>query len=141
MTNFVSVIGSTKDKREITNKVVYWCIEKMMPRMKTLEILVTLKDLKGKAMGYCMEGDTNREFELEIDKNLNLYDMISTICHEMVHVKQYARRELRCDRNGNTLWKRSGSFNNTEYMECPWEKEAFRMEGILALECFQEANL
>lgn len=139
MTNAVAVYGSTKDKREIVEKAVSWCIRELMPRMKTLEVFVHLKDLKGQAMGYCMEQDTNREFEVEVDKNLSLYDMISTVCHEMVHVKQYARRELRCDKYGNTLWKKSGSFNNTEYMDCPWEKEAFRLEGELALRCFQEA--
>jgi hypothetical protein len=137
MTNFVGVYGSTKDKREIVEKVVSWCIKEMMPRMKTLEVLVNLKDLKGKAYGYCMEGDNNREFELEIDKNLSLYELVSTTCHEMVHVKQYARRELRADKYGNTLWKKSGQFNNTPYEDCPWEKEAFRMEGELALRCFQ----
>ena len=140
MTNFVAIVGSTKDKREVANKVVHWCIEKMMPRMKTLEIVVNLKDLKGQAYGYCMEGDNNREFELEIDKNLNLYDLVSTICHEMVHVKQYARRELRCDRDGNQMWKK-GKYNNVQYADAPWEKEAFKLERGLALECFENANL
>ena len=139
MSNFVGVIGSTKDKREIVEKAVAWCINEMMPRMKTLEIIVNLKDLKGKAYGYCMEGDTNREFELEIDKKLSLYDLVSTVCHEMVHVKQYARRELRCDKMGNTLWKKRGQFNETPYEECPWEIEAFKLEKGLALRCFEEA--
>jgi hypothetical protein len=139
MTNAVAVYGSTKEKREIVEKAVAWCIRELMPRMQTLEVFVHLKDLKGKAYGYCMEQDTNREFEIEVDKKLSLYDLVSTVCHEMVHVKQYARRELRQDKHGNTLWKKSGSFNTTAYEDCPWEKEAFRLEGELALRCFQEA--
>lgn len=139
MTNFVGIVGSTANKRDIANKVVHWCIKEMMPRMRTLEIHVALKDLKGQAYGYCTEGDNNREFDLEIDKNLSLFDFVATLCHEMVHVKQYARRELRCDKMGNTLWKRSGTFNTVAYEDAPWEKEAFKLEKGLALKCFEEA--
>jgi hypothetical protein len=137
MTNFVAVLGGRKDKRDIANKVVHWCIKEMMPRMRTLEIVVNLKDLKGAAYGYCMEGDNNREFDVEIDKNLSLFDFVATICHEMVHVKQYARRELRYDAYGNTMWKK-GRYNTVDYENAPWEKEAFKMERGLALKCFEE---
>jgi hypothetical protein len=135
--NQVYITGGRQETRVMVSKIVEWCIKEMMPRMRTLDILVNLKDLKGAAYGYCMEGDTNREFELEIDKNLSLYDLVSTVCHEMVHVKQYARKELRCDRDGNQMWKK-GKFNNVQYEDAPWEKEAFKLERGLALKCFEE---
>jgi uncharacterized protein YjaZ len=137
--NSVIVAGGKKDQRELAEKIVNWCIKKMMPRMRTLDIEVKLKDLKGEAFGYCMQGDDNRTYELEIDKNLSLYDFFSTITHEMVHVKQYARNEIRFDeKTGANMWKRSRVSQNTSYMDLPWEKEAFRLERGLALECFQE---
>ena len=139
MTNEVNIVGGTKAQRELTEKIVQWCIKDMMPRMKTLDILVKIKDLKGAAMGYCLRGDTNREFELEIDKNMRLYDFFSTITHEMVHVKQYARNEMRFnERTGAIMWKRSRVSPNTPYYNLPWEKEAFRVERGLALRCFEE---
>ena len=60
-----------------------------------------------------MIGDNNREFYIEIDKKLNLKEMVLTICHEMVHVKQYARNEKAI------------------------ESEACRLEPKLALECWE----
>lgn len=135
LTNVVTVTGGNAMEREIVSRAVHWCIKKMMPRTRTLDIEVKLKNL-GSAWGYCMEGDTNRTFELELQKGLGLYDLISTVCHEMVHVKQYYRREMRHTDRG-MMWKTAKIPDKTAYMDLPWEKEAFRMEKNLAIECFQ----
>jgi len=134
--NIVSVSGGKKSEREIVEKVVGWCINHMMPRMKTLYIEVSLAKID--AYGYCMEEDNNREFSLEIRKGMGLYDLVSTVCHEMVHVKQYAKREMRRDKHGQMMWKKSRVADSTSYDDLPWEKEAFRTERELALMCFQE---
>jgi hypothetical protein len=134
--NQVSVTGGKKFERDIVEQTVAFCIRKMMPRLRTLDIEIKVKKLKD-AMGYCMMGDTNRDFELEIKSGMGMYDLISTVCHEMVHVKQYARKEIWLDRDYNQRWKRSRVSSNTEYMDLPWEKEAFRQERALAVECFE----
>ena len=135
--NNVSVCGGKKSERVIVEKAVAWCIKHMMPRMRTLDIEVRLAKID--AYGYCMEEDNNRTFSLEIKKGLGLYDLISTVCHEMVHVKQYARKEMRFDhRKGTMMWKKSRVAEDTTYDNLPWEKEAFRIERELALMCFQE---
>lgn len=138
--NSVEVIGGKIKEREIVEATVAWCIKKMMPRLRTLDIEVRIKDLK-KAMGYCMEGDSNRQFELEIKKGMNLYNLIITVCHEMVHVKQYAKGELRYKSSGARQWKANIISNKTEYMDLPWEKEAFKMERDLAIQCFEEISV
>jgi hypothetical protein len=43
--------------------------------------------------GYCTELDDN-EYEVDIKRTLNLRTMLSTLAHEMVHVKQYELGEL-----------------------------------------------
>lgn len=135
--NEVTVVGGTKKQRELAEKVVEWSIKKMMPRMRTLDIVVSIESMNGDdAYGYCMEEDTNREFTLTIRKKQTLFEMIGTIVHEMIHVKQYARRELRSV-HGNTMWKKK-NYNNVSYADAPWEKEAFRLERKYALECFEE---
>jgi hypothetical protein len=53
----------------------------------------------------------------------------------MVHLKQYARRELR-NVNGKTMWKKK-DHSNTDYWDAPWEKEAYKLEKKLATECFE----
>ena len=60
MMNYVEVSGGTKKQRTLTEDVVFWCIEKMMPRMKTLEIEIQLSKLEEGRYGFCMEQDRNR---------------------------------------------------------------------------------
>jgi hypothetical protein len=135
--NVVFVRGGTKSEREIVEKAVAWCIKHMMPRMRTLSIDVKLAKID--AYGYCMEEEDNRTFSLEIRKGLSLYDLVSTVCHEMVHVKQYARKEMRFNSKiGAMMWKKSRVPEKTAYSDLPWEKEAFRVERELALLCFQD---
>jgi len=135
--NNVICVGGRKKEREIAHDVVAWCINKMMPRMKTLDIEVEFEKLD--VFGYCALGDTNREFTLSIQKGLSLYELVSTICHEMVHVKQYARKELRYVK-GATMWKKK-SYVNVDYNDAPWEKEAFGLEDKLAAECLRDIKI
>ena len=135
--NDVLVIGGPVKEREIVEGVVHWCIRKLMPRVRTLDIEVKLTNCN--AYGYCLETDDHKTFELEIRKGLSLYDLISIVCHEMVHVKQYYRKEL-CP--SHQRWKKKRlPKKDLDYMDLPWEKEAFKLEGALALECFQELNV
>lgn len=128
--NSVLISGGNKRERKIAEDVIVWCIGKLMPRMKTLDIEVEFENLKKEgAYGFCLEGDNNREFIITINRGMNLLDLVSTICHEMVHVKQYARRELRSV-NGNVMWKKK-VYNNVDYDNAPWEKQAFKMETNL----------
>ena len=126
--NSVLVSGGRKSQREHAHKVAAFVIKQLMPRMRTLDIEINLVDIKSDAIGYCMEGDTNREFEIEVDRKLGTLAMASTIAHELVHVKQYARREI----DGyNMAWKKQPVPEGTPYAELPWEIEAYQMEKDL----------
>ena len=61
-----------------------------MPRMRffTLEIEVNIKvNLKNEGVvGWCYEGENNRDFYIDVDKNLDIEELVETVCHEMVHV-------------------------------------------------------
>ena len=131
--NNVEVYGSTKSKRNLTKDVVHFCIQEMMPRMETLDICVHLDKLP-EADGYCL-AITNREFHLEIEKTLTEDDFITAVCHEMVHVKQFARGETKDVNLFTKLWKGaeylSAYSTIDEYMKLPWEKEAYEMQEIL----------
>jgi len=122
--NLVSVEGSYKRRRLLTEDVVFFCIEKIMPKIKTLEIDVTLKNIK-EADGYCYS-ITTREFDLEIDKKLSEEMFISTIAHEMVHVWQYATKQL-TQKYNKEFWK-GNDYTDTPYHDVPWEKQALLME-------------
>ena len=127
--NFISVKGRVKFERHVAEKCVAHMIQILMPKMRTLEIEVDIKNIEGSAIGYCDMQDTNREFVLEIQKGLTLKELVTTVCHEMVHVKQYARNEM--DESGKQ-WKRCYVLEGTEYLDLPWEKEAYRLQDKYA---------
>tara|TARA_B100001063_G_C16497273_1_gene420309 strand:+ start:297 stop:683 length:387 start_codon:yes stop_codon:yes gene_type:complete len=125
--NFIDTIGGNKKQRELITDVAYFCVDRLMPRMKTLEIEIQINNLKDQAVGYCMMQDDNRTFELEVDKKLDDDELITTVCHEMVHVKQYARNELGINDN----------HDGENYYDLPYEKEAYELQEIL-LEEYKE---
>lgn len=133
--NLVSAWNSTQEKRDLAEAVVNFCIDRLMPRMKTLDICIELSDDMENADGYCLSVDS-REFVLEIDSRLEGDDFISCICHEMVHVKQHARNELK-DHKVLALKKWKGEDHIAmyttieEYMNLPWEEEAYRLQEVL----------
>ena len=127
--NIVEVTGGNRFQREIAEKTIYEMISALLPRVRTLEIIVEIKKLTGDAVGWCMMEDTNREFTIEVSKDLTLKDFVTTLCHEMVHVKQYYRKEM--DGYGKK-WKKGRVATKTDYYDLPWEKEAYRMQDKLA---------
>ena len=91
--NFIEVIGGNKFQKQVAEKTVNEMINALMPRMRTLFITVNIKNLTDDAVGWCMMEDTNRDFTIDVHNKLTLKDFVTTICHEMVHVKQFARKE------------------------------------------------
>jgi len=129
--NLIEVKGGTKFQKDVVHKVITHLIPKLLPRVRTLMIDVHIKNLKGDAAGYCLADDT-RTFEIEIEKNQNLRDFVTTVCHEMVHVKQYAKKEVDLYWNKNPRWKTKRIGENVKYPNQPWEKEAYRLQDRLA---------
>jgi hypothetical protein len=74
-----------------------------------------------------------RDLVMILDSRMQYKDMVETIAHEMVHVKQIARGTL------NTVIKRGRMYqtwkgkraDNIAYHRRPWELEAFRREREL----------
>ena len=115
-----------------------FCVDELLPKYRTLDIYIELGDFEAKenVMGQCLHV-TGNEFQIDIDSKQNLYNLILTTCHEMVHVKQYSRKELKED-FPKTLWF------NKEYSDgrCyPWELEAWKMQKILAHKYIKQQKL
>lgn len=122
---FITVIGGKPNQRKYVESMVEFCINTLMPRMKTLDITVRLCTPKG-AMGYCLELDNKREFDIEIDRTQSMRKMLETLAHEMVHVKQFARRELH---PANDEWYgKTYNPKKVDYWDLPWEIEAHGRE-------------
>jgi hypothetical protein len=123
--NMIGAWGDDRDRCILAEQVVNFCVKKLMPRMRTLDICVEVTD-DCDVCGYCMAVD-KREFVIEIKNDLPIEEFISTLCHEMVHVAQYATGRLAI--NGKQTYK-----TYEEYLELWYEKEAYEQEGALAKE-------
>ena len=128
--NIITDEGGKKEQRQIVEDVVSYMIQRQMPRMKTLDIHVILKKIDD-AYGYCMS-ESNREFEIEVDKRLGKNQFISTVIHEMVHVWQYATKQL-TQKGCKEFW-RGKDYTDAYYSNQPWERQALRMEKSILKE-------
>ena len=83
-----------------------------------------------------MDMEDDRTFRLEVDFS-DMDEMINTIMHEMVHVKQYLRKEL-VQKDNIWIWK-NVAFGKyaMDYRKRPWEIEAYFKEEQL-IKSFKE---
>ena len=119
-------------KRALVESAVIFCISELMPRMRTLEIEVNIKNLKSEGVaGWYYEGDGNRDFYIDVDKNLDNEELVETVCHEMVHVWQGATRKMKDLTHGRKMYMGKDYDETTAYEDEPWEIEAYAMQGDL----------
>ena len=82
--------------------------------------------------GWCWATDCDyrpREFDIEIHNQLPIHMYIETLLHELWHVYQHVKGDLK-DKYGKRLWK-GVDHSKIDYDNQPWEKEAVKMEKIL----------
>ncbi len=82
--------------------------------------------------GWCWAVDCDyrpREFDIEIHNQLPMYQYIQTLLHELWHVYQHVKGDLK-DKYGKRCWK-GVDHSKIDYENQPWEKEAVKMEEIL----------
>lgn len=92
-----------------------------------LKTFITIKfhhnicvDRSRTCVGLC-EAENKREFTIDVA----LYgNWLTTLAHEMVHVKQFARGEL----NESLTRFKGKDYSNTKYWDQPWEVEARKLQ-------------
>ena len=121
----IDIQGSSSVKKTILIRQVIEYMLKAL-NLKNIFIDVEISNLfqNENAFGFCL-CYTPTEFLIELDQSLSSCDLIETICHEMIHVKQYATGEL-VEKGEKILYR------NCLYESCddssPWEKEAYEKE-------------
>ena len=130
--NLITIRGGRKAQRKLVQEAIEFSLNKLLPRTTTIDIEVHLnRHIKG-AEGYCSFED-HKSFELEMDPRMSDKDLVLTVFHEMVHVRQYFKRQLRAVNFGNSQ-KWLGKIydeDKVDYLKLPWEKEAFKLQEVL----------
>ena len=132
MTKYVFVNGGTKKQRALVEDVAWWFCEKYFSRFKSFNIDIDLVNIEGEVNGWCMPID-RRACHIEIDKKQKGDDFITCILHELVHVKQQFKGELKEMKGIEKMW-RGEVHICIDYMNLPWEKEAYAMQETLLIE-------
>ena len=103
----LNITGGRKKQRQVVEDVVKWSIKKLnLHRIRTLNLTFSIKSLKSLYGQLEQLDDKRREFSVVLDKNVDTKDLIRTVIHEMVHIKQYIRKEMDSEIVGSRMrWK------------------------------------
>ena len=135
------MVGKRKQKEELERAARFFARQLMDPRMvRNLEIDLEVRK-RMDVEGECVDEDgirSPRYFTIGL-KRQDTEEMIKTLGHEMVHVKQHAKNELQggimvAARGGfkmysrwmGKVWKPNGKEDH--YFDSPWEIEAYGRE-------------
>ena len=129
MDKFVLVYGGTKKQRWLVEDITWWFCDKYFKRFKSFNIEIDLCKIPEKVQGWCMEIDKNCS-HIQIDKRLEGDDFITCVLHELVHVKQQFKGELKEMKGIEKMWK-GEVYIGIDYLNLPWEKEAYHMQEVL----------
>jgi len=125
-------IGGYGFSSKRAEKIVNWFIKKYLPRHK-LHIFIWHRGMKRDcAMAWVGPVGSHyrpRNFEIEVQSNLDPDTYTIVLLHELWHVLQHVRGDLSFARN-KRCWK-GIDCSHMDYTEEPWEVEAHKMETIL----------
>jgi hypothetical protein len=138
----LTINGAGKQRAEELREAALYFSEILLGSrlMKNISLTIHVKSKLG-SMGYCWCSDNfrnPRNFLIELQKNNERPDdLVSTLAHELVHLKQYARNELGntyqivAKKSEATKWKGSlwiAGPKECQYYDSPWEIEAYGRE-------------
>jgi len=111
-----------------------FALHELLPSKRKLNLIVKRRENlleEQAAYGLCYSTEDPHYYYIDLYKNLDNSELLKTLFHEMVHVKQYAKKELVYKTNCN-IWKGRKYYANIESeWNRPWEREARRVEKQL----------
>lgn len=127
-----------EDLQSLATEAVNFYAHTLMSKKLCKKLYIEIEGHDGLINGYAnalstWEDDWHRprDFHIEVNTEQKLEDLFITLAHEMVHVKQFARGELRdvFYPAKRTMWfKESISREEINYWDLPWEIEAYGRE-------------
>lgn len=125
-----------KDFRPFLKKSAYFYLETLVPSKRMREnIFIQIKfDEKLDVFGTACIEDYNasnkpREFVIELHPWIGAKNILKTLAHEMVHIKQFINLETN---ESLSKWKgKPIDPDSIDYYSHPWEMEAHSLEGAL----------
>jgi len=127
--------SDTLSKKEVITAINFYAsllMRKAFADKLTINVRYENKKVMGGYQGFIEFLDDNhrpKEFLISLKKDLPKRKQLITIAHELVHVKQYAKGELKyLFKGGQDKWQGKIIPRKTHYFDKPWEIEAFGRE-------------
>lgn len=143
----VDIVNNSKRYDYIYDAIDWVSKELKINRRKNyVEIYITKKALtQYECDGFVSEIHKRGElksFEVLINSKQSKKEIISTLFHEFVHIKQMLRNEFAMINESNYKWKgRNVQPSRYKlYSNLPWEKEAYMMEKLLYQKYINTSN-
>ena len=148
--------GSNKKVRKVVEQAAWYYAEKLMGKrlLGSLEITINLKKnlltKEGNEGSAIWEDDgyRSREFTIELDATVKIRNLLITLAHEMVHVKQWAKNEMYEYMEPHMVRFKGEKIHlkETDYWDYPWEIEAYGKQlGLFVRFCehmgFEDDNM
>ena len=147
----VTLKGGTKNQKKYSKSMAYFCAKKLMHKNLADNISVkiilrnTLHTEQNNLGTVIWEDDSYkpREFTMEIDTSVRLRRVLESVAHEMVHIKQFARGEMRDLMVAEKVSWLGASYHrhSMDYFDQPWEIEAHGRELGLFIRWAEENKL
>jgi hypothetical protein len=138
---YITARGSDRKTQKLCKDIAQYCAEKLMGKRLSNNIELRIEFAKKLDKNSAIDGDAcweddelrPREFTIRIREGMSLNRKLRTICHEMVHVKQYAKGEMKQMWKPARTTKFQGEYysDDIDYWDTPWEIEAFGREDGL----------
>ena len=133
----IQIMGRKSATKDVIEKSAHFFAKELNLTKSKYTLLIMTE--RGMAKNDGMRGVVSKIgpkcLSMIIDSDLCLERLIITLAHEMVHVKQYARGQVKPSRSCKTqYWM--GKHVRKSYYEQPWEVEAFSKERVLANKVF-----
>lgn len=145
--------GGTQEQRDYCRSIARWSAHHLLTDRMASSVSVNIalvKDLfytKG-SYGDCepldMDSRRPKEFKIRVDSSMKMRSLLTTVAHEMVHVKQFVKEEMKVLSERTSfipMTKYHGKlyYDHMNYWEQPWEIEAHGWERGL-FEMWGEAH-
>lgn len=129
----IFVQGDSKAKHNFTRGMAMLLAKQLKCDNSKKDLFIILK--RGFQSSYAFNGITHYkddEVVIAIDSSLKEEKFMTTLAHEMVHVKQICKGQLKFEDSITTTWMRKHFVNaDHNYIDLPWEYEAFSLQEIL----------
>lgn len=137
----IIVAGGNPKRKEHVKSLAEFALSKLVSKRLNNNLTIKISITKGLVNGSGVYGDCiytddecsgrPRQFLVRLDSSLRLRPLLTTLAHELVHVKQWAKGEMweYSSLRSTTRWKQKKIRTDREdYWDLPWEIEAHGRE-------------